>query len=165
MDGLELIRHLNQITSNFFTSSSQRPVTADLLEDKNYLAIQDMPASITFFPREKNELYPYLITIYIPVSKSGQTSIVIVNINTSAIPVLSSAQSDSLQKIYIVSDEGKLLYRHGQESIPEPVALVPQLSLFDASVDFYSTYAGGETPYITLSFPVNPHASGCSIPH
>lgn len=134
--------------TEFFTSFSQRPLTVDMLEDKNYLAIQDTPTAITFFPREKNERYPYLMSIYLPVSKSGQTSMVIVNIDLSKIPALASARSDSLQKIYIVSDEAELLYRYNQDAMPEPVSVVPQLRLFDSSTDFYSTYADGEIPYL-----------------
>lgn len=134
--------------TEFFTSFSQHPVTADILEDKNYMAIPETPPAITFFPREKNGLYPYLMTIYLPVSKSGQTSMVIVNIDISKISLLSSAQGDSLQKIYIISDEGQLLYRHDQDAMPESVDLVPQLALFDDSVDFYSTYVTGDNPYI-----------------
>lgn len=134
--------------TEFFTSFSQQPVTADMLEDKNYMAIQEAPSAITFFPREKNGLYPYLMTIYLPVSKSGQKSMVIVNVDIRKISLLSSARSDSLQKIYIVSDDGQLLYRHDQDGMLESVALVPQLELFDASVDFYSTYVTGDTHYI-----------------
>lgn len=73
---------------------------------------------------------------------------VIANINIQKISVLSNARSDSLQKIYIVSDEGELLYRHDQDSMPESITLVPQLSLFDHSADFFSTYVKEDTPYI-----------------
>ena len=79
--------------TEFFTSFSQRPVTAEMLADKNYLALENIPAAITFFPREKNERYPYLMTIYLPVSRSGQTSMVILNIDLSKIPLLSAARN------------------------------------------------------------------------
>lgn len=131
-----------------FTSNFGNPVAYQSLNDKNCLSIQEAPDTMALVPREKNERYPYLITIYLPLFQQDQKSLIVLNINLSDIPLLRDVSNDSIQKIYIVSDEGELLHRSQQRDMPEPLELVPQLRHFDSTKESYSHYDNGDTPYI-----------------
>lgn len=123
-----------------FSSESKIFLPSRHLDDTTCLPLEEAPDTITLIPREKYGHYPYLMTIYLPFYQSGNKSMIVLNIDISRISILQSETADSFQKIYIISDEGELLYRFGQRDMPEPLTLVPQLEFFDHTVDFYSKY-------------------------
>ncbi len=133
-----------------FLSSSRTPTITKQLKstDKNVLPIGQELDTITFIPRTKNELYPHLMTIYLPVIERDMKALIVLNINISKIPVLLNEESNTFQDIYIISDGGELLYRKGQQYVPEPLNIVPQLKHFDPSQNFYSEYVSGAESYI-----------------
>lgn len=133
---------------NFFRSGGQVPNSYTNLNDKTCLSIQEAPEALTLMPRKKNGRYPYLMTIYLPLYELEEKSLIVVNINLSEITILKDSSTDSMQQIYIVSDEGEILYRSGQRDIPEDIELVPALKHFDSNRNFYSQYIGGNNPYI-----------------
>lgn len=135
-----------------FSSTSTAPRNIFALEDKTCLSLAEAPESVTIVPREKNGRYPYLMTIYMPVYESsinsGPKSMIVLNIDITKIPILQDGTKDSFQSVYIISDEGELLYRNMQKDMPESTELVEELCHFDSSVDFYSTYVDDDSPYI-----------------
>lgn len=132
----------------FFRSGERTPNSYISLDDKTCLSIQEAPETLTLVPREKNGRYPYLMTIYLPLYEQGEKALIVVNINLSEIVLLKDSLADSLQQIYIVSDEGKLLHRSGQRDIPENIELVPELKHFDSNRNFFSQYIDESAPYI-----------------
>lgn len=134
--------------NEFFRSGESAPNSYSNLNDTTCLTISESPDTLTLVPREKNGRYPYLMTIYLPLYESEEKSLIVVNINLSEITLLKDSLSDSLQQIYIVSDESEILHRSGQRDIPEALELVSQLKYFDKSLDFYSLYVDEKVPYI-----------------
>lgn len=129
-------------------SSSLYPVTLTNLKDTNWLSYQINPDEVNFIYREKNGRYPYLATILLPVSQSGRDALIVLNINMSSISILQDGSNNFFQKIYIVSDNGEIIYRNFQESMPEALDVATELQHFNNDSDFYSYYANGEAPYI-----------------
>ena len=133
---------------------SDSPIPRSSLDtiDKNCLTPEEAPAETTFIPREKNNRYPYLMTIYVPVYESswntGRKGLIALNINISEIPLLQSEKSDSFQAIYLISDDGQLLYRNKQKDIPESLDLIAEMCHFDNSIDHFSQYINEDSPYI-----------------
>ena len=134
--------------SEVFTSSSQNPQMIKSQSDAESLSAWEMPEGNTFIPRKKDNRYPYLMTLCVPLYKSGQQALIAVNIDTAQISTLADGQNTSFQNIYIISDDGDLLYRNGQQDIPEALETVPELIHFDSSKEFYSKYVTGDEPYI-----------------
>lgn len=132
----------------FFRAGAQRPEGYSNFDDSTCLEIHEAPDKLTLIPREKDGIYPYLMSIYLPVYESGQKSLIVMNINISDISLLHENQTDSLQRIYIVSDDSQILYRSGQRDIPEPLSCVPELENFDPNTEIFSKYVSGETSYI-----------------
>lgn len=131
-----------------FSSKSNTFLPSRHFDDTTCLTVEEAPDAITLVPREKYGKYPYLMTIYLPLQQSGNKSLIVVNIDISRIPILDSETEESFQKIYIISDEGELLYRFGQRDMPESLSAVSQLKHFNNTMDFCSEYIDEEEEYI-----------------
>lgn len=119
-----------------------------VIDDQNCLKLSEAPDRITFVPRKKNNLFPYLMTIYLPVYKSEQKAMIVLNINMNQLAALKKEAQNSFQCIYIISDSGELLYRNHQNDMPESLDVVPELTHFDPAKTSFSRYVESENPYI-----------------
>ena len=115
--------------------------------DKNYLSVADGVDRWTMIFREKNNIYPYLYSIFYPVTSETAEGLVTVNVNLSEISILSDSVRASFQEVYIVSEEGQIIYRKGQQAMPEALEQVPQLTFFEDTGNL-SKYVDGSEPYI-----------------
>ena len=145
---LDSIYLYSAASDSFFRSGSDTPRSYQLLGDENCLTVEEIPDEIQYVARRKDDLYPYLITIYYPALLHDSKSMIVVNINISKISALQENQGNSMQRIYIVSDDGKLLYRKNQENMPESIKNVEALAHFDGQQDFFSCYVDGAKPYV-----------------
>ena len=134
-----------------FLSSNIRPISLSLedeeTEDARLLATI-VPDEKSFMAREKNNRYPYLITITSPLKISGKQAMIALNIDMSKIAVLQNNTNDFTQSVYIVSDQGEILYRNMQENMPESLDIAEPLKHFDNNIDFYSEYITENVPYV-----------------
>lgn len=142
-----------------FLSSNIRPISLSLedAEDARLLAAI-VPDEKGFIAREKNNRYPYLITIASPIKLSGKQALIALNIDMSKIATLQNNNNDFTQSVYIVSDQGEILYRNMQENMPESLDIAEHLKHFDNNIDFYSAYINESVPYVYVqqhshSFP------------
>ena len=129
-----------------YDQSVQLSVVDD--RDCNYLSFADSIDDWTLIFREKNDIYPYLCSIFYPVRSKEAEGLVTVNVNLSKISILSDKVRESFQEVYIVSEDGKILYRKGQQTMPETLEHVPQLGFFENTGTDLSKYVDGNTPYI-----------------
>lgn len=141
--------------TDFFSSSisdpAPKPLTLAMDEDAFLLYEQynDTETRI-IFPRKKSDFYPYLITILSPLSQAGKHSMIAVNIDVSRIPVLHSSKENTYQSIYIISDDGEIVYRNGQQDMPESLNTVEELKHFDSSKASHGIYVNSESPYVYM---------------
>ncbi len=131
-----------------FLSSHQTPTLLIKESDAGTLSAVELPQEAIFVPRKKDARYPYLMTLCLPLFSTGKQALIAINIDTAQIATLVDEKQDSFQHIYIVSDEGNLLYRQDQRDIPEALDTVPELIHFDSSKDFFSKYIADDEPYI-----------------
>ena len=132
----------------FLTHNSEMPTSINFLSDDNCLRLQEIPDKISFVSRRKNNIYPYLVTFYMPIYENEKMAAIVLNIDVSKIPVLLDNETNSFQEIYIVSEEGEIIYREGQKNIPEELNEVPELINFDNTKDKCSKYVNAKKPYI-----------------
>lgn len=118
-----------------FSSGYVQPIPLDSLTDNNWLPHSKSLESPTWIYREKNNHYPFLATLLIPVQQSGREALIVVNINIYNISILGGKNSNSFQNIYIVSNDGEVLYRTFQKSMPEPLNKIDGLIHFDGAVE------------------------------
>lgn len=133
-----------------FSSGSNEPQNpSEILHNRDEMyAYPESITEKTIIARKALDFYPFLITIQYPVERADEQAIIVVNVNISNIALLKSEKADTLQSIYIVSDQGEILYRKRQQDIPEPLDTVPQLTHFDASLETFSQYVKEDEPYI-----------------
>lgn len=134
--------------TEIYTTDSNFLILPKNMEDITCLMLVDAPDSISLVPRKKFGIYPYLMTIYLPLQQSEQKSMIALNIDITQIPILKSETANSFQKIYIVSENGEVLYRFGQQDMPESLSAIPQLVHFDSTYDFISRYIDDNDNYI-----------------
>jgi len=131
-----------------FLSSQPTPTLLTKESDASALSAVELLQESIFIPRKKDSRYPYLMTLCLPLSRAEMQAMIAINIDIAQIATLVDEKQDSLQHIYIVSDEGTLLYRQGQQNIPEALDTVPELIHFDSSKKFFSNYIAEDQPYI-----------------
>lgn len=130
------------------SSTGLLSIAAFTSQDRNCLPLLTSSTERGIYPRKKNELYPYLFTYIFPLTKSSSRGCIALNVNLSRIPLLYDGIDDSFQSIYIVSDEGEILYRNEQTDIPEPLDIEERLQHFDSARPAYSKYVDEANPYI-----------------
>ena len=145
---LDSIYLYSSASDSFFLYGSYAPCSYQSLQDNNCLTVEEIPDEITYIARKKNNLYPYLITMYYPIRQNDIKNMIVINIDISKITVLKENHGNSRQRIYIVSDEGQLLYRENQENMPENIETAPELIYFDNNRSFLSHYIDTAEPYV-----------------
>lgn len=118
-----------------FSSSYVQPIPLDSLTDNNWLPHSKSLEAPAWIYREKDDHYPFLATLLIPVHQSGKDALIVLNINIYNISILGGKNSNSFQNIYIVSNDGEILYRTFQKSMPEPLNKIDGLRHFDGAVE------------------------------
>ena len=94
-----------------FLSDYSVPVPSGSFSDTNWISALDGLDDMTYIYRKKNNRYPYLATLLIPIQQSGQKAHIVLNMNLYQLSILEDKNDNSFQNIYIVSEEGDILYR------------------------------------------------------
>ena len=145
---LDSIYLYSAASDRYFCTSVDFPCSYQWLKDINCLTVEEISDTPQYAARCKNDLYPYLITIYYPVSLYDAKNMIVININISKLSALQENQENLTQRIYIISDDGQLLYRKNQENMPESIENVETLAHFDDQQKFFSCYVDGSEPYV-----------------
>ena len=134
--------------NEIITSDYLEPIPLSSLEDSNWFSYVDTVEGKDYIYRKKYDRYPYLATLLIPVRQSGQEALIVLNINMYNISILEGKNSNSFQNIYIVSDQGEILYRTFQSAMPESLSAVEELSHFNGSLEKQSLFVDSESQYV-----------------
>ncbi len=148
--GMDSIYLLCANQKTVLTSSGNETTSTTSLKnsDKTCFLVEEADDKIDFVFREKNDRYPYLATINIPVFAAGSKALISANIDLSKISILQAAQNDPFQQIYILAESGEILYRSQQKGIPESREIIPQLASFDPSLEDYSFYSEQNASFV-----------------
>ncbi len=104
--------------------------------DAFWLEMVDKSSSdIQILFRAKNENFPYLITLVKWFQIDGYDSGIVINVDARNIPSLEQFEQVGNQSIYLVSEDGNIIYCHGQSQLFMPIDSVPELSHFNPNAE------------------------------
>ena len=108
--------------------------------DRNWMEhLSRESGDFSFFFRSKNNAYPYLLCIMKQQQVNGHDAVIVINLNLGNLSHLTEVSSNPYQEIFLVSDDGNILFRHHQRALMESLETVPELSAFSGSKDTFST--------------------------
>lgn len=126
------------VSKHVLTSTEHVP--AAYFSDLNWLEhLTDKPEPYLLFPRCKNGIFPYLLCLIKQVPDKSGDSAIVINLNLSKLPQLQPTSQDK-RFLYLVTDEGEILYRDGQQELLEPLSFVSNLSYFNTEAEKYFTF-------------------------
>lgn len=96
----------------------------------------DTPAPFVIFPRSKNNIYPYLICIVKQVKVKSGTAAIIINLDLSALPSLQEVKDNPYQRVFLINDEDKIIYRNNQRNLYENLDVIPELSHYKSGTNY-----------------------------
>ena len=138
-------------TGNILTAQTQESVR--YFSDLNWMEhFTDTPEKYTIFMRSKNDIFPYLLCMMKQVQIDGIDSAIVINIDLSRLASLNELEGNPDQKIYMISDDGRILYRRGQRELFEPLETVPELAAdFDPGLTRASSLRGSRDRTYTFT--------------
>ena len=149
LDSIYLYSH----TFQKIATSEQAVYSASMYADINWLEqISPTDKAYLHFPRRKNDQYPYLLCLVKMMENGSGSDCIILNLDLSRLSTLSSFSSLESQHIYIVTDEGTILFRNGQKDICEPLSSVSELCHFASDVPQKQEFIDSMTPYIYTQY-------------
>lgn len=145
--------HLNAYTDShssidsiyLYSSCSDTILTSNLYKktedfsDKNWFSmLQNQTENFEIFFRAKEDSFPFVMTLIKQLKSNGHDAAIVININLSMLPHLKQVRVNPYQEMYIISDNGEILFRNGQRNLPEPLDTVEKLAHYQMNVDSYS---------------------------
>ena len=126
---------------------------ASMYSDVNWMEqIAPTEKPYLLFPRRKNGHYPYLVCLAKPMESGSGLDYIILNLDFSKLSTLSSFAELESQHIYIVTDDGSILFRNGQKDVYEPLSTIPELSHFAAEETQKQEFVNASMPYIYTQY-------------
>jgi len=119
LDYIDSIYLYSAASQSIATNESLVPKALSIFDDINWMNSLSQASDDPYllFARKKNDLYPYLLTMLKPMTSANTSGAIVMNLDLSQITFLSSYDTDLVQDIYIISDEGKILYEHVKNAI------------------------------------------------
>lgn len=137
--------------SGTILSSAER-TSLTYFSDRNWMEhLHEKPEDFTFFFRSKNDAYPYLLCIMKQLQVKGHDAAIVINLNLANLSNLTEVSSNPYQEIFLVSDDGNILFRHHQRALVESLETVPGLSVFTGSKNTFSTLIDDGTDPFTYT--------------
>lgn len=102
-----------------------------LMQDDNwisYLTPEAEGENIILVSRQKNDRYPFLLSMIQYWEKNGNKAAIILNLDFSRMSPLTNVSSNPYQHIYLVTDDNQVMYRRYQQELLEPLADFPLLT-------------------------------------
>lgn len=112
--------------------------------------IENAEDGFSIFFRKKNGLYPFFLTVAKKLTIDGHQAAVIVNVNLHNFSALQKITNNPYQEIFLISDEGDIVFRNGQEDSFESIDLVPELVNYQPKLNTYSDLIENGSPYVFL---------------
>ncbi len=105
--------------------------------DTNWMEhLTEGSSDIQVFFRAINDYFPYVLCIMKPLD--NHTNAIVLNLNLSNLSFLKQAGKDPYQEIFLISDQGELLYRNMQRELTEPLSVIPELKHFKNTNEVFS---------------------------
>ncbi len=147
---LDSIYIYSPATNSVLTHDNIQAKSLRHFTDNNWVGrISDASQQVyLLFRRQKNDMYPYLVTLLKARNTAQGLGAICVNVDISKIDPLPAYSGRSNEKIYIISDDGQIIYHIGQREFQEPLSSVPRLTHFDGSADSMQLFVDGSQPYI-----------------
>ncbi len=121
-----------------YSSLSDRVATNNTLfmplsqmQDDNwlsYLTPESANKKIILVSREKNDRYPFLLCMIKYLEINGNQAAIVLNLDLSRMSHLTNVSGNPYQNIYLVTDDGQVMYRRYQQELLEPLKDFPLLS-------------------------------------
>lgn len=129
-------------------------IRLDNLSDRNWAEhLPESEEKYILFPRKKNGRFPFLLTLMKTLETQSGPSAVVININLAKLAQLTELTDAGSQSVYVVSQDGEILFRPDQTDIPEALSSVSELASFDASADSGQIFIdSGQSPYIYTQY-------------
>lgn len=127
------------------TSRTKLNLFSDISWTK-YLGNSEESFQIIF--RAVGDSFPFVLTILKEVDINGYTAVFVINVDLSKLAQLAQINETPYQSVYLVSDDGQIVFRNGQRAISEPLSTIPELINFYPETDFYTELIDNDTaPY------------------
>lgn len=101
------------------------------------------PDGFTVFSRAKNSSYPFVLCVMKQLRTSGYDAAIVINLNLGKLSHLSEISEAPYQEIFLVADDGTILYRNRQRELTEALDTVPELLNFRPQDSSFSTLVAG----------------------
>ena len=117
--------------------------------DSGWLELADQGSSdIQILFRAKNNYFPFLITVLKWFEIDGHDAAIVINVDARNIPSLEQFEKVRNQSIYLISDDGHIIYSHGQTQLFPPVSSVSELAHFETGAErLFSIHKSGGQAY------------------
>jgi len=150
LDYIDSIYLYSAASQSIATNESLVPKALSIFDDINWMNSLSQASDDPYllFARKKNDLYPYLLTMLKPMTSANTSGAIVMNLDLSQITFLSSYDTDLVQDIYIISDEGKILFRDNQEDILESLETVSELSIFAPAQMSSHAFIDNDMPFV-----------------
>ncbi len=152
------ISHIDSIylyspASNNIISSS-KIVDAYYAEDTNWLEYIDDASNQSYllFTRKKHNKYPYLLCLLKSFETNQGLAAVSINIDLSKMNPFPSYMDNFSEQLYIISDDGEILYRYNQREYLEPYTVISELVHFSSDKSAKQHFVNGSNPYIYTQY-------------
>lgn len=138
------------VSGNILSANERTNIS--YFSDQNWMAyFTENPEDFTVFFRAKNDAYPYVLCIMKQLRINGQDAAIVINLNLGKLSHLAQISNEPYQEIFLVSDDGEILFRHHQRELAEPLSTIPELSCFSRRQDTFSTLINNDTRPFTYT--------------
>lgn len=139
----------SQCSNTIFTAFER--VSCEHFSDIHWMAdlYENDSEEIEIYFRAKQGVYPFVLSIMKQINHNGFQGAIIINLKLENLSQLVEIGKEPYQALYIVSDNGEILFRNNQNTLTEPLSNVPELSNYQEDLSGYTVLVNGQSaPYV-----------------
>ena len=149
-DYIESIYVVSLADDQYISKEGYRALSALDVEDRGWrdmLSASLVPGTPAVFARKVNNIYPYVLSYVTPVVVGENTGYIIVNVNVKYFPSLTEKSRDDVIASYVLTEDGRVLYRAMKRDLYEEASAVTELVPFRADEKSRTSLVTGSEPY------------------
>ena len=149
-DYIESIYVVSIADDQYISKDGYRALSALDTEDRGWremLSDELVPGTPAVFTRKVNNIYPYVLSYVTPVVSGENIGYIIVNVNVKHFPSLTRQSRADVLSSYVITEDGRLLYRAMKRDLLEPLSCVPEMASFRPGENARSCLVNGSDPY------------------
>lgn len=129
---IEAVYLYSEASSSIYSSSSHS--YARTHSDRYWLEqLQPDENGFSIFPYSMHNKFPHTICVAMSFSRGGYDCAVAILLNLSKVANLQTINENDYQNVFIVSDDGNVIYRSQQELLMEPLSVSRYLDYYDTT--------------------------------